>query len=175
MITDKKEFDKIIDDQITRCKTLLKEKFKEYQSGDDMLSNFNNVAHILRTCPEQAWLGMWVKHVESIVTMIKGREELCPSKRWDEKITDCINYLLLLQCLLRQQKNFKEVPFERYKEGWTAKDLPSYRCVNCQKEITHGDLCEECDKKLYKKLKKKALSGIVDDEDEEQLKEVNNV
>lgn len=102
MITDKKRFDEIIDAQLKDCKDLLDKKFEEYQAGEDMLSNFNNIAKMLRTSPEMAWLGMWIKHVESIITMIKGGEELCPSDRWDEKITDCINYLLLLQCLLGQ-------------------------------------------------------------------------
>lgn len=108
MITDKKEFDNIIDAQLVNCRDILNEKFKEYQSGDDMLSNFNNIANMLDIEPITAWMGLWAKHVESIITLIQ-RGKNWPDSHWNEKITDCINYLLLLQCILRQQKNVKTV------------------------------------------------------------------
>lgn len=103
MITNLDEFNSIIDAQIEDCREVLKDKFNEYQSGKDMLSNFNNIALMLKCSTSEAWLGMWLKHVESIIAMIKGKA-CYDDYKWSEKITDAINYLLLLQCILHQDK-----------------------------------------------------------------------
>ena len=120
MITNKKNFDEIIENQIKNCKDLLNVKFTEYQHGEDLLSNFNNIAKMLDIEPITAWMGLWTKHVESIITRIHRGQDW-PCKEWDEKITDCINYLLLLQCILHQ--HMREIPEQTYSDRRRAQDF----------------------------------------------------
>lgn len=92
------EFNDIITEQLEACVNTLSSKSHEYAT-DDRLHNFKVAANILSCEPHQALGGMMSKHTVSIYDMINSggtySEEL-----WNEKITDSINYLLLLKALV---------------------------------------------------------------------------
>ena len=102
---DKVVFDEIIKDQIARCENVLIQKGTEYATADK-LHNFR-VASALSDCTmEQALAGMMAKHTISIYDMVKITPVAHTIDIWDEKITDHINYLLLLAAVVRD----KEIP-----------------------------------------------------------------
>lgn len=89
-----------------RCKEALdlmeQHKGPEYQRGKDRLSNFKRAAAIQEIAPEQALIGMWVKHLVSLLDLVddlaQGRKISLVQFR--EKLTDSINYHLLLEGLV---------------------------------------------------------------------------
>lgn len=110
------DFNKLVDHVIDNLvkKTLVK-KGKEYQRGNDRLSNFKRAAAILKCTPEKALIGMWIKHAVSILDLVNDLEGVTESrvnilylkslskKMWDEKIGDAINYLILLRALIEER------------------------------------------------------------------------
>lgn len=91
--------DEIIEDQLIYCKQLLIKKGEEYADMcPDRLQAFKTAAAMQNISPIQALGGMMAKHTTSIYDLINRG---CGDKvLWDEKITDHINYLLLLKCLI---------------------------------------------------------------------------
>ena len=95
------DFNKIVDDQVERCLTVLEEKGKEYSLSDDRLDHFKDAAAEQDTTPKQALWGMASKHFASLSGMCKnGQSDM---DRWLEKITDSINYLLLLRAVVEEE------------------------------------------------------------------------
>jgi hypothetical protein len=94
-------FNKVVSEQFNRCLVVMAEKGKEYSLSDDRLDHFKDAAAEQETTPKQALWGMASKHIASISGMCKngvGSIEL-----WNEKITDSINYLLLLRALVEEE------------------------------------------------------------------------
>ena len=103
-------FNKVIHEQIERCEATLCKKADEYAT-DDRLHNFKVAAEIQKCLPTTALAGMMAKHTVSVYDMIRGLEEgkSYPVELWNEKITDSINYLLLLAAAVREdEENFTE-------------------------------------------------------------------
>lgn len=96
------DFNKIIDDQFEYCRFLLCKKGEEYDSGgNDRFHSFKVAAKLQNETPIQALAGMMAKHTVSIYDMMyQNSSDLTI---WDEKITDHINYLLLLKGLLMDE------------------------------------------------------------------------
>lgn len=91
-------FEGILDTQIQRVRDVLVVKAAEYAT-EDRLANFRKVAN-LRGCEmSQAIAGMMAKHTVSIYDMIDSGKSF-EMEQWDEKITDHINYLILLRAAL---------------------------------------------------------------------------
>lgn len=93
--------------RLAHCITLLDAKNKEYASDDDKLANFKEAGALKGETPEKALWGMWCKHVISIKKIIDDldRLRLVPTtKTLDEKISDNINYLLLLEALITERR-----------------------------------------------------------------------
>ena len=101
------EFASIVEKQIQTCLHLLDAKSHEY-TGDkesvnhDKLHNFKLASAISETTYEQALWGMLVKHLVSVHDLIErqAKGEVIPLTTWTEKITDCINYLLILRTMV---------------------------------------------------------------------------
>jgi len=91
------QFNTIIEEQQKRCVDILVNKAKEYAT-EDRLHNFKVAAELQMTTPINALAGMLSKHTVSIYDMCRSNETY-PQEMWDEKITDHINYLLLLKAL----------------------------------------------------------------------------
>jgi len=97
-----KEFDEIVKNRLKLIKEILLKKRAEYApGGKDRLHNFKRAAAMLGTTQEQALVGMWAKHVVSILDICDGQ----PAGREmiDEKIGDAINYLILLEAALKEE------------------------------------------------------------------------
>lgn len=105
----KKEFDKLLDEQFEIIKNVLSSKNKEYASKVDKLHNFKRAGKMLECSPEQALIGMLTKHIISIldiVDKIEKEKEYPTEKILNEKITDSINYLILLKALIVENKKY---------------------------------------------------------------------
>lgn len=100
-------FERIVREQLDRCNALLLEKGVEYAANAgpltdiDRLASFKKAAALQEETPAQAMFGMLAKHLISIADMVKTDTEF-PLERWDEKISDSINYLLLLRAIIEE-------------------------------------------------------------------------
>ena len=95
-------FNQIINTQLGSCKDILQYKAKEYAT-EDRLHNFRVAASLQGVPAKNALSGMMAKHTVSIYDMC-GSEESFSQELWDEKITDSINYLLLLRALVQEDE-----------------------------------------------------------------------
>lgn len=99
-------FREVVDDRIKKIRTILTEKNKEYGSAGDSFHNFKTGGRMEGITPEKALKGIMLKHEVSVNDLI-GWTESNPGritlKLIDEKIGDNINYLILLEGLLRER------------------------------------------------------------------------
>lgn len=97
------EFNRIVDEQLDYCKALLSVKGGEYDAETgDRLHSFKTAAEIQKITPKQALAGMMAKHTISIYDMCK--EGKYPLEKWTEKISDSINYLILLKAMVTEDE-----------------------------------------------------------------------
>lgn len=109
------EMEKIVKKQFDACEKLLLSKSDEYtEDNEDKLAAFKRAGALLGTTPQDALIGMLVKHLTSVAGMCKSGKEY-PEELWSEKITDTINYMLLLRAVVTEgQKTEKpEAPKKR--------------------------------------------------------------
>lgn len=66
------------------------------------LSAFKTAASLQECTPERALAGMMAKHIISIYDMCFSEQAAYTQSMWDEKITDTLNYLFLLNALVRE-------------------------------------------------------------------------
>ncbi len=92
------QFEDILNAQIKRVQDVLAVKSMEY-GPVDRLGNFKKTAALRGVKLHQAVGGMMVKHTVSIYDMIESGKPYSMDQ-WDEKITDHINYLILLKATL---------------------------------------------------------------------------
>ncbi|MCP4127754.1 MAG: hypothetical protein GY753_11905 [Gammaproteobacteria bacterium] len=83
-------------------KKVLGTKAGEYAHGGDRLHNFKVAAAVNDVPPEQALWGMATKHLVSVMDLVAGRLVARP-EMVDEKIGDMINYLILLEAILKEE------------------------------------------------------------------------
>jgi hypothetical protein len=103
---DSEEFERIFERQVAQSREVLLTKAKEYATDDDRLHNFEAASALIGGTPEQALWGFAVKHLVSISDMIKDAEYHSEEK-WDEKIGDAINYLILLRAQVFDTENLR--------------------------------------------------------------------
>lgn len=103
------EFNDLLEGELSRVKSMLSSKAEEYASDKDRLHNFKQAAALQQETPEQALAGMMVKHTVSIYDMIETGEKF-PLEQWAEKITDHVNYLILLKAIVTERSQI--VTFE---------------------------------------------------------------
>lgn len=94
------EFERIFEEQVERSRIVLVNKAGEYAT-EDRLHNFKVAASLEGKTPEQALAGMMAKHTVSVYDMAESGLAY-PIERWQEKITDHINYLFLLNAIVRE-------------------------------------------------------------------------
>lgn len=99
-------YNEIINDQIDKCKSMICSKRAEYATDQTPTDNFNRAAMLLKQKPTTGLAGVMAKHTISIYDMLYDHERGAEfsKEKWDEKITDSINYLLLLQVLLEEER-----------------------------------------------------------------------
>lgn len=101
------KFDRIVRNRMASIKQILHAKGREYADGcSDRLHNFKRAAVMLQCAPEGALQGMLAKHLVSIMDMVDGVEagREYPIAIWEEKIGDAINYLILLEAIVKEDK-----------------------------------------------------------------------
>lgn len=97
-------FNDVVKEQLKLCEDLLCKKGEEYDhTTDDRLHVFKVAGALEGITPMQALAGMMAKHTISVYDLIASN---CNNLAlWDEKITDHINYLLLLKGLIKEANN----------------------------------------------------------------------
>lgn len=100
------DFAKIVRHRFARCEQVLVEKGKEYSRNDDRLHNFKVAAAMDGSSPTMSLWGMWKKHLVSIIDMVDDIERgIIPSEKMvDEKLCDNINYSILFEGLIAEQR-----------------------------------------------------------------------
>ena len=93
------EYKMAIEETIQDCIDLLTKKKNEY-SPDEQFHNFEVAAKLQHTTPEKALGGMLCKHTVSVFDMIENGISNYSMEKWNEKICDHINYLLILQAMV---------------------------------------------------------------------------
>ncbi len=96
------QFNEVFEGQVEACRKLLGVKASEYATGD-LLHNFKVAAELQGVTPRQALAGMMAKHTVSIYDM-STVDKPYPKAVWDEKINDHINYLILLQAIVTEER-----------------------------------------------------------------------
>lgn len=98
------EFNKVLTDIQDKVQSLLGSKAEEYASDKDRLHNFKIAAAMQGITPRQALAGMMAKHTTSVYDMAMSTD-LFPEFKWDEKIIDHINYLILLAAVVKEEND----------------------------------------------------------------------
>lgn len=104
------EFERIFEEQVERSRMVLVNKADEYAT-EDRLHNFKVAAALEGKTPEQALAGMMAKHTVSVYDMAESGQ-FYPIELCQEKITDHINYLFLLNAIVREWR-----PTEALEDG----------------------------------------------------------
>ena len=101
---DAQTFETHLTAQQQRSTDILSAKGKEYAGPTDRLHNFKQAAHLQRITQAEALGGMMAKHTVSVYDMIdRGDVTAFTLEQWQEKITDHINYLLLLNAVVEEE------------------------------------------------------------------------
>lgn len=95
-----KEFNKVVEEEIKNIENTLIKKQTEYNLDDDRLGFFKHNAQFLKKTPEETLWAMASKHFISLTDMINSDKKFAKAI-FDEKITDAINYLILLRGLIQ--------------------------------------------------------------------------
>ena len=106
-------FNDIVQERVKAIIATLEYKAGEYAKDNNRFHNFDVAARIKGESPEKALYGMSIKHFVSVVDLVAGAADL--PERYakgedieaiiNEKIGDMINYLILLEGLLKRRLN----------------------------------------------------------------------
>lgn len=103
------EFDKVIERRVELINTVMRSKNREYATDADKFHNFKSARGISFHCTQEkvAWEFM-TKHLQSIKDMLekvdKGGHNSVPNADYiEEKIGDAINYLILIEGMLKER------------------------------------------------------------------------
>ena len=97
------EFNNIVTKQMKKCWETLFNKGNEYSVQGDRLSHFKKAAAVMESTPKAALFGMLSKHLISLSDMCMDKRKH-PKEVWSEKITDSINYLLILAAIVEEEQ-----------------------------------------------------------------------
>lgn len=101
------QFKDVVTEQFKQCFNTLAVKKQEYnQDTDDRLDQFKKIAAFRGKSPFDVLSGMMIKHTSSIydcIDIVSAGGYVSP-EMWEEKITDHIDYLLLLKALILDEE-----------------------------------------------------------------------
>lgn len=97
------EFNDIVINQSQQSIDLLLDKNAAYNPNEDKLHNFKVAAKLQGVSYRQALAGMMAKHTTSVYDLCRAEEIETDMDIWNEKITDSINYLLLLKAVVQEE------------------------------------------------------------------------
>lgn len=123
-----REFSESMERQYARCKELLCTKQAEYTPDKDVFEVFKKASTL---CGEggvkSAIFDFMLKHIVSISDMCHTNKEFSLD-RWNEKLTDAMNYLFLLKAYVEED--------ERNHEGERCFECSEIGCDNCKFNTT---------------------------------------
>lgn len=96
------EFEKVLEEQFELMRSVLVNKSVEYASDSNKLANFVKAAHLKGEGVPQALAGFMAKHTVSIYDMVYSGKSYSIDV-WNEKITDHMNYLVLLKAAILEE------------------------------------------------------------------------
>jgi hypothetical protein len=98
------DFEELLDQRLASTKQVLGSKGQEYGRGD-RLHNFKAAGRKRNITPEQALMGMKLKHDVSVDDIVDDIDRgILPSESLlNEKIGDSLNYLVLLEALIKER------------------------------------------------------------------------
>ena len=102
-------FEAVLAHRIALINKGLTNKNREYATAENPMHNFDRAAEVLRQSPEKCLVGFWMKHIISILDMVDSNLDMIlpTGERIEEKIGDAINYLIILEAMLRQRLNLE--------------------------------------------------------------------
>jgi hypothetical protein len=83
------------------CESTWLTKGKDYATEEDVVANFKGSGTKYNITPEKALMVLFDKHLRAIDSYINKGE--LKGEGIESKILDCINYLGLLLCLIREK------------------------------------------------------------------------
>lgn len=101
-----KHFQEEVEKRIGLIQKTLAVKAIDYARNDNRIHNFERAAEMMRCTPEQACVSFMTKHLVSVFDLVDDLDrgaDINPAV-WEEKIGDAINYLILLECILRERR-----------------------------------------------------------------------
>ena len=96
------KFNKIVKRRIRLIEQVLMKKQKEYANNSDVYHNFIRAGEFCNLSKEKSLQVMWAKHLVSIADMIEADKQFS-NIYIEEKIGDAINYLILLEGMLKER------------------------------------------------------------------------
>ena len=145
-------FESVFNELINKCNAILNVKSAEYSTEADKLHNFYTAAALTGEHPVKALGGMMLKHTVSVYDMMRDTDngKRFDLAKWEEKIIDSINYLILLRAILDETAvNTMAIAALREKAE------RSKGCVWCKSDskVTHNGehfcfFCSYCGKRL---------------------------
>ena len=93
----------IVGERIKQINRVLNSKADEYATNDSAFYNFERAGQINSDSPKKALWGMATKHLVSVIDMVESEQDF-PDDYIDEKIGDLINYLILLEGILKDKQ-----------------------------------------------------------------------
>lgn len=105
------KFNEILNNRLEQICTVLGIKAKEYVRNNDRLHNFNKASSITGEIREKVlWNGFALKHLVSVMDMLDDiqKDKIPNTETVDEKIGDLINYLILLECCIKERIQWEE-------------------------------------------------------------------
>ena len=102
---DTPTFEKIVGQRCEAIKAILASKAKEY-AREDRLHNFKRAGLFMNKTPATVCWGFAMKHFTSIADIVDDVERGTPPTKAlaAEKLGDAINYLILLEAILSEEK-----------------------------------------------------------------------
>jgi hypothetical protein len=100
------QFNKVFEDMYCMCRSLLASKNDEYARDGDKLHNFKKASRFAEGKSQMGALkGFLLKHTVSIYDMMDDHIHGLKSskKKWEEKIVDHINYLIILYAMIIEE------------------------------------------------------------------------
>jgi hypothetical protein len=97
-----KEFEGVVNHRLEKCKETLGLKGAIYADKNDRLKNFYDGAALNECTPEQYAFMLVTKHIVAIKDHIRDSRGMSEAFI-DEKITDVINYMLLIEALVEDK------------------------------------------------------------------------
>lgn len=96
------QFSEILDQRLEAIRLILGQKAGEYASEGDRLYNFKRAGEVSRSGPKKALWGMALKHLVSVIDMVESPSPATVALI-NEKIGDLINYLILLEAVMKEE------------------------------------------------------------------------